>query len=177
MADSAARQDDPAAAVAVIRGIRRQELLRTAFADLLELLEVSDVCQAISATTEGTLDVALRVAIKAVAADLDVAELPIRFAIIAMGRLGGAESSYGSDADVMFVYEPSGSETSDEQAARVAQDVAGRLRALLNSPSSNDPPLSPISVGERVKSSSRPLWEKNVPSPSVRSPFWMPLLS
>jgi glutamate-ammonia-ligase adenylyltransferase len=141
MADSAARQDDPAAAVAVIRGIRRQELLRTAFADLLELLEVSDVCQAISATTEGTLDVALRVAIKAVAADLDVAELPIRFAIIAMGRLGGAESSYGSDADVMFVYEPSGSETSDEQAARVAQDVAGRLRALLNSPSSNDPPL------------------------------------
>jgi glutamate-ammonia-ligase adenylyltransferase len=141
MAESAARQDDPAAAVAVIRGIRRQELLRTAFADLLELLEVSDVCQAISATTEGTLDVALRVAIKAVAADLDVAELPIRFAIIAMGRLGGAESSYGSDADVMFVYEPSGSETSDEQAARVAQDVAGRLRALLNSPSSNDPPL------------------------------------
>jgi [glutamine synthetase] adenylyltransferase / [glutamine synthetase]-adenylyl-L-tyrosine phosphorylase len=141
MAESAARQDDPADAVAVIRGIRRQELLRTAFADLLGLLEVSDVCQAISATTRATLDVALRVAIKAVAADLDVVDLPIRFAIIAMGRLGGAESSYGSDADVMFVYEPVGSDASDEQAARVAQDVAGRLRALLNSPSSNDPPL------------------------------------
>ncbi|MEP7179480.1 MAG: bifunctional [glutamine synthetase] adenylyltransferase/[glutamine synthetase]-adenylyl-L-tyrosine phosphorylase, partial [Pseudonocardiales bacterium] len=141
MAESAARQYDPAAAVAVIRGIRRQELLRTAFADLLGLLDVSDVCQAISVTTQATLDVALRVAVKAVAADLDVARLPIHFAIVAMGRLGGAESSYGSDADVMFVYEPSDSDTSDEQAARVAQDVAGRLRALLDSPSSNDPPL------------------------------------
>jgi glutamate-ammonia-ligase adenylyltransferase len=141
MAESAARQDDPAAAVAVIRGIRRQELLRTAFADLLGLLEVSEVCQAISATTEATLDVALRIAVKAVAADRGTTDLPIRFAIIAMGRLGGAESSYGSDADVMFVYEPTGTDTSDEQAARIAQDVAGRLRALLDSPSSNDPPL------------------------------------
>jgi glutamate-ammonia-ligase adenylyltransferase len=141
MAESAARQGDPSGAVAVIRGIRRQELLRTAFADLLGRLEVSDVCQAISAITQATLDVALRVAIKAVAADLHVAELPIRFAVIAMGRLGGAESSYGSDADVMFVFEPSASDPSDEQAARVAQEVAGRLRALLNSPSSNDPPL------------------------------------
>ncbi|MDQ2796019.1 MAG: bifunctional glutamine-synthetase adenylyltransferase/deadenyltransferase, partial [Actinomycetota bacterium] len=38
-------------------------------------------------------------------------------------------------------YEPSGTDTSDEQAARIAQDVAGRLRALLDAPSSNDPPL------------------------------------
>ena len=141
MAESAARQDDPAVAVAVIRGVRRQELLRTAFADLLGRLDVADVCQAISATTQGTLDVALRVATRAVAADLEVAELPIRFAVIAMGRLGGAESSYGSDADVMFVYEPDSADTPDEQAARVAHDVASRLRALLGSPSSNDPPL------------------------------------
>ncbi|MEP7178577.1 MAG: bifunctional [glutamine synthetase] adenylyltransferase/[glutamine synthetase]-adenylyl-L-tyrosine phosphorylase [Pseudonocardiales bacterium] len=141
MAESAARQDDPAAAVTVIRGIRRQELLRTAFADLLDLLEVGDVCQAISATTQATLDVALRVAVKAVAADLGGARLPIRFAVIAMGRLGGAESSYGSDADVMFVYDSTGTGPTEEQAARVAHDVAGRLRALLDSPSSNDPPL------------------------------------
>jgi [glutamine synthetase] adenylyltransferase / [glutamine synthetase]-adenylyl-L-tyrosine phosphorylase len=141
MTDSAARQDDPAAAVAVVRGLRRQELLRTAFADLLGLLDVADVCQAISATTQATLDVALRIATRAVAADLDQAEPPIRFAIIAMGRLGGAETSYGSDADVMFVYEPRSADTSDEQAARIAQDVAGRLRALLDAPSSNDPPL------------------------------------
>ncbi|PZS15746.1 MAG: bifunctional [glutamine synthetase] adenylyltransferase/[glutamine synthetase]-adenylyl-L-tyrosine phosphorylase, partial [Pseudonocardiales bacterium] len=141
MAEAAARQDTPAAAVAVIRGARRQELLRIAFADLLGRLDVADVCQAISATTQATLDVALRIATRSVAADLGGTELPIRFAVIAMGRLGGAETSYSSDADVMFVYGPDGADGSDEQAARVAHDVAGRLRALLGSPSSNDPPL------------------------------------
>jgi [glutamine synthetase] adenylyltransferase / [glutamine synthetase]-adenylyl-L-tyrosine phosphorylase len=141
MADSAGRQDDPPAAIAVVRGLRRQELLRTAFADLLGRLDVAEVCRAISATTEATLDVGLQIAIRAAAADLRLSELPIRFAIIAMGRLGGAEVSYGSDADVLFVYEPRTPDTPDETAARVAQDVAGRLRALLASPSSNDPPL------------------------------------
>ncbi|MEU2555418.1 hypothetical protein ABZ589_27705, partial [Streptomyces sp. NPDC013313] len=31
---------------------------------------------------------------------------PTRFAIIAMGRFGGNELGYGSDADVLFVHEP-----------------------------------------------------------------------
>jgi glutamate-ammonia-ligase adenylyltransferase len=141
MADSAARQGNPAAAVEVVRGVRRQELLRIAFADLLGRLDVTDVCQAISAITEATLDVALRIATRAVAAENGLNELPIRFAVIAMGRLGGAEVSYGSDADVMFVYEPSDAGISDERAARSAQDIAGGLRALLGSPSSNDPPF------------------------------------
>jgi [glutamine synthetase] adenylyltransferase / [glutamine synthetase]-adenylyl-L-tyrosine phosphorylase len=68
---------------------------------------------------------------------LDV--LPIRFAIVAMGRLGGAEIGYGSDADVMFVHENTGDD--DELASNVARDVAGKLRSLLGAPSSTDPPL------------------------------------
>ncbi len=32
---------------------------------------------------------------------------PARIAVIGMGRLGGGELGYGSDADVMFVCEPS----------------------------------------------------------------------
>jgi glutamate-ammonia-ligase adenylyltransferase len=102
------------------------------------------VCQAISDTTEATLEAALQVAIGVVADERGLARLPITFAIIAMGRLGGAESSYGSDADVMFVYDNAedGSEVDGGGAgASIAQDVAGRLRALLGSPSSSDPPL------------------------------------
>ena len=33
---------------------------------------------------------------------------PARIAVIGMGRLGGGELGYGSDADVMFVCEPDG---------------------------------------------------------------------
>ena len=34
------------------------------------------------------------------------APLPTRIAVIAMGRLGGREMGYGSDADVLFVHDP-----------------------------------------------------------------------
>jgi glutamate-ammonia-ligase adenylyltransferase len=56
-----------------------------------------------------------------------------------MGRLGGAETGYASDADVVFVFEPTADGVGD--VTRMAQDVAGRLRMLLSSPSSVDPPL------------------------------------
>ncbi|MGH8960794.1 MAG: bifunctional [glutamine synthetase] adenylyltransferase/[glutamine synthetase]-adenylyl-L-tyrosine phosphorylase [Jatrophihabitantaceae bacterium] len=140
MRESAARQDDPQDAVAVVRGVRRQELLRVAFADLLGRLDVTAVCEAISVSTEATLEAALQIAVRVVTAERGLAELPIRFAVIAMGRLGGAEVGYGSDADVMFVYEDLAAADADD-GARVAADVAGRLRSLLAAPSSSDPPM------------------------------------
>ena len=139
MSETAARREDPVEAVAAVRAVRRTELLRTAFADLLGLVPVEAVCEAISATTEATLETSLQIAVRAVAAERGRDTLPLRFAIIAMGRLGGAEVGYGSDADVMFVFEPLGD--AGEDVTRIAQDVAGRLRALLSAPSSTDPPL------------------------------------
>jgi glutamate-ammonia-ligase adenylyltransferase len=65
--------------------------------------------------------------------------LPTRLAVIAMGRFGGAELGYGSDADVMFVHEPR--EGADEnRATAVAFEIANELRRLLQLPTA-DPPL------------------------------------
>lgn len=139
MHEAAARQDRPSAAVAGVRGVRRQELLRTASADLLEIIDVDQVCAALSITTEATLEITLQVARRSIAERRGLDELPVRFAIIAMGRLGGAEVGYGSDADVMFVHENLGDD--DELASNVARDLAGEVRALLGAPSSTDPPL------------------------------------
>jgi [glutamine synthetase] adenylyltransferase / [glutamine synthetase]-adenylyl-L-tyrosine phosphorylase len=139
MRDATARQQDPRDAVLVVRGMRRQELLRTAFADLLGQLDVLSVGEAISATTEATLDAALHVAVRGIEADYSVA-LPIDFAIIAMGRLGGSEVSYSSDADVLFVYQARDDTDPHPAADRMANEVAERLRALLGVPST-DPPL------------------------------------
>jgi glutamate-ammonia-ligase adenylyltransferase len=140
MSETAARQEDSAAAVRAIRGVRRYELLRTAFADLLQLADVGQVCEALSATTESTLHAALEVACRDVAASRGLESSPIRFAVIAMGRLGGAEVGYGSDADVMFVHQDAGDD--DHLASALAGEVATRLRALLAAPSSTDPPLA-----------------------------------
>jgi glutamate-ammonia-ligase adenylyltransferase len=60
-------------------------------------------------------------------------------AVIAMGRLGGGEQGYGSDADVLFVHEAHEG-TTDGEAAGVASAVAHELRRLLALPAP-DPPL------------------------------------
>lgn len=68
--------------------------------------------------------------------------LPLRFAVIAMGRFGGYESGYGSDADVIFVYDPvPGLDAEgDRRASAAAQAVGVELRRLLELPAP-DPPL------------------------------------
>jgi glutamate-ammonia-ligase adenylyltransferase len=64
---------------------------------------------------------------------------PARIAVIGMGRLGGGELGYGSDADVMFVCEPE--DGVDESAAvRWSVTIAEQVRTLLGTPSA-DPPL------------------------------------
>ena len=136
MVSIVSRQDDDEEAVAIARGTRREELLRIAFGDLLGRLDVVEVGQAISATTDATLDAALQAAYASVGREHGT--MPIRMAVIAVGRLGGEEAAYSSDADVLFVYAPVDGPGPDD--GRIAQRVAERMRTLLSAPSS-DPPL------------------------------------
>ncbi|MCU1690056.1 MAG: glnE, partial [Jatrophihabitantaceae bacterium] len=139
LADLVSRHPDAESAVRAIRGVRRHELLRISCADLLGRIGVLEVGQALSAVTDATLGAGLEVALRDVARTAKVKDLPIKLSIIAMGRLGGDEVSYGSDADVIFVHEGDGSVT-DGEASRYASDVVERLRSLLGAPAS-DPPL------------------------------------
>jgi glutamate-ammonia-ligase adenylyltransferase len=86
-----------------------------------------------AATVQGALD-----AVLAFGAD-GGKHLLVRFAVIGMGRLGGFELGYGSDVDVLFVYEPL-PEADERAASSAAFAIATELRALLQTPST-DPPL------------------------------------
>ncbi len=132
------RQHDPVEAITVIRGIRRRELFRISAADLVGLLDVAQVGRALTDLTAATLEAALAAATAAVEAERRK-PLPTSIAIIAMGRFGGHELGYGSDADVMFVHDPA--EGADPQeASNAARDVVNELRRLLALPGS-DPAL------------------------------------
>lgn len=75
-----------------------------------------------------------------------------------MGRYGGGELSYGSDADVMFVYgdaEDATDSNAIEQAAQAAHAIANELRTLLMAPST-DPELA-IDADLRPEGKSGPL--------------------
>jgi len=138
-----ARQNDPVEAMAIVLGIRRREMFRVAAADVLSLVSIEDVGWALSDISSAAVVGALQAAVMSVSRRRGEAglstKLPTRFAIIAMGRLGGRECGYGSDADVMFVHDPlPGAEPKD--AADAAFELANEVRSLLMAPST-DPPL------------------------------------
>ena len=134
----ARRREDWEASVAVVRGLRRQELLRTACADLLSEIDTAAVGHALSDIAAATVAAALEVATRKVESE-HRGELPVRLAVVAMGRLGGQEQGYGSDADVLFVHEPRPG-AAEAEAAALARAVAHELRRLLALPAP-DPPL------------------------------------
>jgi glutamate-ammonia-ligase adenylyltransferase len=150
---------DPEGAIRAVRALRRRELVRIASADVLShggplavrvpegtaAADVVSVGTALSAVTDATLGAALRAAM---AARRPPAGL--RLAIIGMGRLGGYETSYGSDADVLFVYAAPAGAADDQassggtsgagEASAAAHAVAEEMRRLLAMPAP-DPPL------------------------------------
>lgn len=149
---TACRYHDLGAAVTAARALRRYELLRIACADLLGLLDVDAVCRALSSVWTAVLAAALDVALRA---EIDRRQAEqARIAVIAMGRLGGAELGYHSDADVLFVCEPVG-ESTETIAVRYASSVAESVRTLLGSPT-QDPPLV-VDTGLRPEGRSGPL--------------------
>ncbi|CAL9292719.1 MULTISPECIES: bifunctional [glutamine synthetase] adenylyltransferase/[glutamine synthetase]-adenylyl-L-tyrosine phosphorylase [Streptomyces] len=157
------RADGAVQAVAAVRGVRRRELFRTAAADIVgsygteaQPVEadqgalVDRVGAAVSDLTAATLAGTLRAVVREGWGDT----LPTRFAIIGMGRFGGHELGYGSDADVLFVHEPRDG-ADEREAADAANKVVSEMRRLLQVPSA-DPPLL-IDADLRPEGKSGPL--------------------
>jgi glutamate-ammonia-ligase adenylyltransferase len=128
MSQAAARHAEPTAAIGAVRAIRRRELIRVAAADLLGLLDDQAVGLALSDLTDAVLDSALHIASR------DVPDAP-PIAVIGMGRLGGRETGFGSDADVVFIH----TGTSDA-GRKAATRIVEAVRTLLAAPTA-DPPL------------------------------------
>ncbi len=124
-------------AAQAVRALRRRELLRTAAADLLGVTTVEETEEALTVITAVTIGGALEAAISQF--ERESGPMPTRICVVGMGRFGGRETGYGSDADVMFVHDPlPGAE--DQVASRAAHTVAEEVRRLLAQPAP-DPPL------------------------------------
>ncbi|MFR9722381.1 bifunctional [glutamine synthetase] adenylyltransferase/[glutamine synthetase]-adenylyl-L-tyrosine phosphorylase [Streptomyces sp. MS19] len=133
------RAGDAGQAVTAVRGVRRRELFRTAAGDLVADRGPDEVGAALTDINAATITAALEAATSAVCPEGPAC----RLAVIAMGRFGGHELGYGSDADVVFVHEPLGTDgdgDGDQRAGRDAFAVVTEMTRLLRLPSS-DPPL------------------------------------
>lgn len=148
---SASRHSDPMRAIAAARSLRRRELARIASADLLGMLDVTAVCKQLTLVWVAVLQAALDAIIRA---NAPASGPPARIAVIGMGRLGGGELGYGSDADVMFVCEPNAG-VEESVAVKWSVTVAEQVRSRLGTPSS-DPPLE-VDANLRPEGRSGPL--------------------
>ncbi|MDT0480955.1 bifunctional [glutamine synthetase] adenylyltransferase/[glutamine synthetase]-adenylyl-L-tyrosine phosphorylase [Streptomyces doebereineriae] len=157
------RADGAVQGVTAARGVRRRELFRTAAADIVgsygtetqpaepdQGALVERVGAAVSDLTAATLAGTLRAVVREGWGDT----LPTRFAVIGMGRFGGHELGYGSDADVLFVHEPREG-VEEREASQAANKVVSEMRRLLQIPSA-DPPLL-IDADLRPEGKSGPL--------------------
>jgi glutamate-ammonia-ligase adenylyltransferase len=114
------------AAGAALRTARRREVLRLALGALLGTITVQELGPALADVTTALLAGSVR------SVRRDEGPWP-EFAIIAMGRYGGAELGFGSDADVVAVYRAIAG-MSDAVAQKQANVLVSEVKRLTTDP-------------------------------------------
>lgn len=108
--------------VQALRRAKHRVMVEVAVADLAGVIDTREATRTLSALADETLERALRFVLSGSAR----ADEPKGLAILAVGKLGGREIGYGSDLDVLFIYDadaaPVGSDPG-EYFVRAAQRV------------------------------------------------------
>jgi glutamate-ammonia-ligase adenylyltransferase len=94
-----------------LRRFKRREMLRIASRDVLGFASIEATERELAALADACIEAAVH-----------AVHPPLPFAVIGMGRFGGAELSYASDLDVLFVYDGE-----DADDFRAAEQVATQL--------------------------------------------------
>lgn len=112
-----------------LRLFRKQEMLRIALRDLLGKADFQETVADLSDLAEVCLqkacewaDAGLRSRYGKPSLERPEGKIPARFAVIAMGKLGGRELNFSSDVDLMYVYTADG-----ETEATTAEGQANKI--------------------------------------------------
>lgn len=111
------RHDWDEQAASRLRQLHWREVTRAALADTTLGVDVKRTAQILSEATDVLLNFCIRIAMT----QLVPRESEFSYTMIAMGRYGGSELTYGSDADVLAVYWPG------EMEAGPARDLATKI--------------------------------------------------
>ena len=110
----------------VAGAIRRAKLrvtLEVVLADIAEEVGVIDVTRVLSSLADAALDRALRAAVGQTG--------PVEgMCVLSVGKLGGGELGYGSDLDVLFVFEPKGERDEGEEMVQRVRQAQRTIRVL-----------------------------------------------
>jgi glutamate-ammonia-ligase adenylyltransferase len=107
-----ARHGSADAAASILRTSRRREMLRLALGAILGQISIDELARGLTDVATVLIQGVLGAIRGTGLIERDGSMSPdgIEFAVVAMGRFGGAELGFGSDADVMYVFRPAGLE-------------------------------------------------------------------
>ena len=113
-------RDDIEAFVGILRSFKLRTTVNVALADLAEELGPAAVAATLSALADATIAVTLDEAARSLGRDTR------GMTVLALGKLGGQELGYGSDLDIIFLYDPpAGADEAEfaDVSTRLAQRV------------------------------------------------------
>jgi glutamate-ammonia-ligase adenylyltransferase len=122
----AASGEDPDTFVGALRRAKARMTVEVALADLAGEIGTREATLVLSALADATLEQATRFALGAAGAVRGLA-------VIAVGKLGGNEIGYGSDLDVLFVFDPDAAPQGTDPHAYFAQRAKRVIRLLSTS--------------------------------------------
>jgi glutamate-ammonia-ligase adenylyltransferase len=114
---------DPESVAGAIRRAKIRVTLEVVLADIAEEVGVVDVTRVLSALADACVQSALH----AVAGSRDATT---GMCVLSVGKLGGEELGYGSDLDVLFVFEPHEDEDENEVMVRRVRQAQKAIRVL-----------------------------------------------
>ena len=124
------RHEEIEKASAALKQLRRRETLRVAMGAVLGELTLRQIEAALTDIAKVYIEGYLGLITNEKHLDLGKSKVSdiLEFAVIAMGRFGGGELGFGSDADVMFVYRSV--QDDNQEAHKVAERIVSELRRL-----------------------------------------------
>ena len=151
------RRETATEAIQAVRYLRRRELLRAALGDVLQSVDPQRARTMLAPVGDLALEGALAIARREVLTEAGRSEdEPLAdFLLVAVGRTGGREPGYASDADVLFVHERVDDAAADDAVAEHALAVATRVRSLLSE--TMDEPAFPVDADLRPEGRQGPL--------------------
>lgn len=135
-ADAALQSDDSETALLALNEARQILSFRIALVTLDRRMRAVDTARSLAALADALLDAVYRLALRELEAQHGRID-GFRFAVLGYGSLGGRELGFGSDLDVVFIYDAPANAVSDgaraldapRWSARLAQKIVALLGA------------------------------------------------
>lgn len=132
--------DAPRECATALRALRRHESERIALGWMNGVVGEADALAGMTDVYDAILEAGLAWAIDIERRESGLEQPAATIAVIAMGRYGGREVNFSSDADIIMIYQPAGN-ANEADANAFARKVTERFRALLQGPMSLEPKI------------------------------------